>query len=174
MPDWNGGVTDLIEDSTGTIWLMAQMFGPMRRSPDDRWERLAGQRGFPNATFHCMAVDLQGRIWLGSGANRLFRVEPGDQLTRITEKEGVNVGDLMAITPGKGHLWIGGSNGRVARPSIPNSDRVVMTSKSRRPTTTSPGARRRRRWPIRARRIARCCRNCSVARARSWALRTDC
>ncbi|WP_416760369.1 two-component regulator propeller domain-containing protein [Roseateles sp. So40a] len=111
VPDWNGGVTDLMEDSTGTIWLMAQMFGPMRRSPDGKWEKLAGQRGFPNATFHCMALDLQGRIWLGSGANRLFRVEPGDQLTRITEKEGVNVGDLMAITPGKGHLWIGGSNG---------------------------------------------------------------
>lgn len=111
FPDWNGAVTDLAEDSAGTIWLMSQSFGPMRRFRDGRWERLAGQKGFPNATFHCMTADDQGRVWMGTVGNRLLRVEPGDRLTRLNEKNGINVGDLLALTPGKGYLWIGGEHG---------------------------------------------------------------
>ena len=111
FPDWNGAVTDLIEDASGRIWLMAQAFGPLRRAADGHWERLAGQKGFPNAIFNCMAADSQGRVWMGTVGNRLLRVETGDRVTRLNEKDGVDVGDLLSLTPGKGYLWIGGERG---------------------------------------------------------------
>lgn len=111
IPDWNGGVTALMEDATGSIWVMAQSFGPLRRSPDGKWERLAGTKGYPNAIFSCMTVDAQGRIWMGTVGNRVLLVESGDRVTRLNEKNGIAVGDVHTIKPGKGYLWIAGELG---------------------------------------------------------------
>ena len=112
FPDWKGTLKDFAEDRSGTIWASGQFMGLVRRFSDGRWERLSGIKGFPaGSNASPVTVDEQGRVWLGYTDGQLIRVDDGDRITRFTEKEGLRVGGVLAITAHGGHLWIGGDRG---------------------------------------------------------------
>ncbi|HEY1397415.1 sensor histidine kinase [Roseateles sp.] len=112
FPDWNGTIKDIAEDASGSLWAASQFMGLLRRLKDGRWERLSGSKGFPEgSSASTIALDAQGRIWLGYVDGQLIRVDEGDRLTRFTDKEGLRIGGVLSIAPGKGHLWIGGDRG---------------------------------------------------------------
>ncbi|RZI59386.1 MAG: hypothetical protein EOP37_12225 [Rubrivivax sp.] len=112
VPNWKGTIKDLAEDRAGTIWVASQFSGLLRRFSDGRWEWLSGNKGFPSGSLaSSVTVDPQGRVWIGYVDGQVLRVDEDDRLTRFTDKEGLRVGGVLAITAGKGHVWIGGDRG---------------------------------------------------------------
>ena len=84
----------------------------MRRFRDGHWERLSGKNGFPAASnASCLAVDAKGRVWVGHADGLLMRIDAGDRITRFTDKDGLRVGGVLALTVRDDHLWIGGDHG---------------------------------------------------------------
>ena len=112
VPNWKGTIKDLAEDRSGTIWVASQFSGLLRRFSDGRWEWLSGNKGFPSGSLaSSITVDPRGRVWIGYVDGQVLRVDEGDRLTRFADKDGLRVGGVLAITAGKGHVWIGGDRG---------------------------------------------------------------
>ncbi|HEY4081485.1 MAG TPA: two-component regulator propeller domain-containing protein [Burkholderiaceae bacterium] len=112
FPDWRGTLMEIAEARSGALWVSAQAMGLLRRLPDGSWERLQGNKGFPaDAHAKAIALDQQGRSWLGYEDGMLLRVDEGDRITTFTQKEGLRVGDVLALAAGDRHVWVAGAHG---------------------------------------------------------------
>ena len=107
----NGGLISDVpsaftSDSAGSIWLGVKQ-RPLYRYASGRWEQPAG---LPDLPLMSIASDSAGHVWVGYADNRLFRFDSAAP-DNIVEIHGLAVGNLMALTPHGGRLWIGGDAG---------------------------------------------------------------
>jgi ligand-binding sensor domain-containing protein/signal transduction histidine kinase len=112
-------VLRLFEDSSGNIW--AGTYAGVAR-----WDRASGRwTSFgPLDPVHSIAEDHSGAIWVGFAAPRLMRIR-GTRAETITE--GLPAGWINALrVDGRGRLWIGSSQGGLARADEPNGPKLKL------------------------------------------------
>ncbi|TWI70020.1 ligand-binding sensor domain-containing protein [Pseudoduganella lurida] len=93
----------------GTLW--ASIIGSgLFTLKEGRWLAGGGIDGLAKATAVSLATDAQGRIWVGYPGNRAAVLE-GATLRRFGSDDGLDVGNVLAITAGKRGTWFGGNQG---------------------------------------------------------------
>ena len=66
--------------------------------------------GLPREPAIVLTTDESGRTWFGYTANRVALLE-GDTVRLYTAKDGLNVGNVLAIHVRGPHVWVGGEFG---------------------------------------------------------------
>ncbi len=98
-------------DNTGDLWISFVKTGTaVFRYSKGTWLPNGGVTGLPQETATRILNDENGRVWLGYTNNRLAVIDHG-RLTLFSAKDGLNVGNIYAITVRGSHVWIGGDTG---------------------------------------------------------------
>ena len=111
VPDGIAGlpIQAIAREASGALWLSVVKGGVFRRS-ENRWSTRDVGDALPHATALTISIDSADGVWLGYTANRLAHYENA-KIRVFTEADGVNVGNVTAIFPSHGKLWIGGESG---------------------------------------------------------------
>ncbi|MCB9205663.1 MAG: hypothetical protein H6603_11845, partial [Flavobacteriales bacterium] len=119
------GVTALLEDSRGYLWVGTEG-GGLARFDGQSFTNYVLENGLPDNTITCVFEDRSGNIWVGTDGHGACRFD-GHSFTVFNEKDGLTNGFVQAITEGTdGNLWIGTSGGGVTRLSF-NADSTSAT-----------------------------------------------
>ena len=74
LPDWEGTVWSMTEDSEGAVWLCSNISGLHRSGPDGRFDRFDRAAGFPVDDVRFVFEDRQGVHWVGTSGGGLIRL----------------------------------------------------------------------------------------------------
>ncbi len=102
-------VSTLAVDRSGTLWLAVQKHGVYhyRNGSWSAWK--SDRKGFDDTPV-IMAAGRDGGVWLGYTSNRLLHVM--DDGSRVfAASDGLDIGDITAITPIRGGALVGGDTG---------------------------------------------------------------
>ncbi len=110
LPDELRGrdVQALAKDGSGALWVSVVRHG-VYRLVSGQWVPY-GAIGLPREAAIVETVDDHGGIWFGYPGNRIVRLQ-GQVLQRFTSADGLDVGNVTAIHPAGGQLWVGGEVG---------------------------------------------------------------
>jgi signal transduction histidine kinase len=98
-------------DNTGDLWISFVKTGTaVFRYSKGAWVPNGGVTGLPQETAIRIVSDERGRVWLSYTNNRLAVIDHG-RLTLFSAKDGLNVGNIYAITVRGSHVWVGGDTG---------------------------------------------------------------
>jgi signal transduction histidine kinase/ligand-binding sensor domain-containing protein len=99
----------IARDTTGDLWLSVVRVG-LFRLRDRQWEHVSVP-GLPAQEFPlAIYPDADGSVWLGYSRGRLAALTH-DTWRLYAEKDGLNIGSVLAFARIKGQLWIGGELG---------------------------------------------------------------
>ncbi len=115
----------IARETSGALWLSVVNRGVYRRS-NGSWSQRNAVAGLPQATALTIIGDSTDAVWLGYTANRLARYDKGT-VRVFTASDGINIGNVTAISPSHGHIWIGGESG------LMRYERGIFTSVEGRP-----------------------------------------
>jgi signal transduction histidine kinase len=93
-------------DHEGGLWLSVARVGLFRWS-DDAWEQPGPQLGLPEGPAIRLTTDARGRVWMAYPGNTLAVLD-ADRLELFTAKNGLSVGNALALDVGEHHTWIAG------------------------------------------------------------------
>jgi signal transduction histidine kinase/ligand-binding sensor domain-containing protein len=110
LPDvQNAGLQAATRDGTGDLWISMVRSGVYRRT-GEQWTPFGGLSGLPREPAIVLTTDDTGRTWFGYTANRAALLE-GDSVRLFTGKDGLNVGNVLAIHVRGANVWVGGEFG---------------------------------------------------------------
>jgi len=95
------GVQAIAKERSGTLWV--SVGHAVFRQVDGKWSRY-GEAAVS------MAADNEGRVWLGYPNNQVQIVDK-DTVRRLSAADGLNIGAVLSIDAGPGHVWVGGDHG---------------------------------------------------------------
>jgi signal transduction histidine kinase len=95
------GVQAIAKERSGALWV--SVGHAVFRQVDGKWSRY-GEAAVS------MAADSEGRVWLGYPNNQVQIVDK-DTVRRLSAVDGLNVGAVLSIDAGPGHVWVGGDHG---------------------------------------------------------------
>src|SRR5262249_19744771 len=84
------GVTGLLEDRYGSLWIAALGPGLFRRQHDGGAEQYTKRDGLPDDDINDLLEDHQGRLWIGTRFGGFFRFAADDSHTRPVVAEVYN------------------------------------------------------------------------------------
>ena len=102
-------VQALVRDGAGAMWVSVVRRG-LYRIVDGNWQENGNLSGLPSDYPYVMTADESGVLWLGYLDNRVARVS-GGQVQLFDVKDGVDVGNVLAIMAYAGEIWVGGELG---------------------------------------------------------------
>jgi signal transduction histidine kinase/ligand-binding sensor domain-containing protein len=103
------GLQAITQDGSGHLWISIPRLGVYRMT-DGRWVPFGDQPGLPREPAIVLTTDETGRTWFGYTANRVALLE-GDTVRLYTEKNGLNIGNVLSIYVRGPHVWMGGELG---------------------------------------------------------------
>jgi signal transduction histidine kinase/ligand-binding sensor domain-containing protein len=103
------GLQAITQDGSGHLWISIPRLGVYRMT-DGRWVPFGDQPGLPREPAIVLTTDEIGRTWFGYTANRVALLE-GDMVRLYTEKNGLNIGNVLSIYVRGPHVWMGGELG---------------------------------------------------------------
>lgn len=113
---FEGGVTAIIGDRRGDLWVATDASGLYRLAPDGGAERYTTEQGLPSNQIASLLEDRDGRVWVGmhnlTGGLCLLVTEP-DPRRRVVERlytkeDGLPSGWVPALSQTRdGRLWVG-------------------------------------------------------------------
>ncbi|AWL07222.1 ATP-binding protein [Massilia oculi] len=93
----------------GALWVSVIGHG-VHTFRDGAWRKGDGRAALAGPTAVTLATDRQGRIWFGYTDNHIAILD-GDALRHYGPRQGLAVGNALAIVPGSARVWIGGDRG---------------------------------------------------------------
>jgi signal transduction histidine kinase len=91
------------------LWVSVSRIGVFR-VVDGEWVEYGNLDALPRAVAHVAVSDESGTVWLGYSNNRIARVNGG--LVQIFDtRQGLGVGNVLAIFARGGQVWVGGELG---------------------------------------------------------------
>lgn len=105
----NYGVQAITRDASGNLWISMVRSG-VYRGTGEGWVPFGDQAGLPREPAVVLTTDESGRTWFGYTANRIGLLE-GDAVRLYTAKDGLDVGNVLAICVRGPHVWVGGDVG---------------------------------------------------------------
>jgi signal transduction histidine kinase/ligand-binding sensor domain-containing protein len=113
LPDiGTAGIQAVTEDAVGDVWISVVRRGVYQRH-DGRWVLFGGRADLPHEPAIVLTTDDSGRTWFGYTNNRIALLQ-GDRIRLYTERDGLGVGNVLAIHARGGHVWVGGELGLAA------------------------------------------------------------
>lgn len=104
------GVQAITRDRDGSLWLSLNTPG-LYRWAQGRWTWLHDDPRLSEAASPLsLLTDARGRLWMGFARNEITLKE-GDDLRLVTARDGLQVGNVTALTQGRTQVWIGGERG---------------------------------------------------------------
>lgn len=97
----------MVMDRSGTLWVAMRGIRQWDGASWKQWELPPELR---ERNLRVMARDAEGRLWFGYHDNHIAVID-GDKVTLLSEKEGLQVGDVKALHAYGGRVWAGGSRG---------------------------------------------------------------
>ena len=109
-----GIVSQVVEDSTGTMWFATLRSGLLRYD-DTGLERFTTEDGLSSNRLAALALDPQGRLWIGG--NKGVDRWNGKTISALSVTEEVDGGSLQALVVDEdGYAWMGTERGVYVRP----------------------------------------------------------
>src|SRR6516162_6296316 len=102
-------VRAITADRLGRIWVSFSP-GGLYRLTNGVWTPLGGRTDFPKTDVMSEFTDSLGRVWFGSSKNRLADLD-GERLQVFSSEDGIQVGNVTAISGRGTEIWIGGEFG---------------------------------------------------------------
>jgi signal transduction histidine kinase/ligand-binding sensor domain-containing protein len=110
LPDiGSAGIQAITEDAAGDLWISVVRRGVYRRTRE-RWVLFGDRPGLPREPAIVLTTDESGRTWFGYTANRVALLQR-DSVHLYTARDGLSVGNVLAIQVRGGHVWVGGELG---------------------------------------------------------------
>ena len=110
LPDMgSAGIQAITEDAAGDLWISVVRRGVYRRA-GERWVLFGDRVGLPREPAIVLTTDDSGRTWFGYTANRVALLQ-GDSVHIYTARDGLSVGNVLAIQVRRAHVWVGGELG---------------------------------------------------------------
>ena len=113
-------VNDLVEDSSGDLWVGARE-GLFRLDADDEYSLtvLGEADGLPEAPFiNALAIDHGGNLWVGTGGDGIARLCNG-QFEQMGPEDGLPQGHINRILEDhEGNMWLATGGGGLVRLSL--------------------------------------------------------
>jgi signal transduction histidine kinase/ligand-binding sensor domain-containing protein len=103
------GLQAVTQDGAGNLWLSIPRSGVYERR-GERWLPFGDRSGLPREPAIVLTTDDSGRTWFGYTANRVALLQ-GDTVRLYTAKDGLSVGNVLAIHVRGPHVWVGGEFG---------------------------------------------------------------
>lgn len=111
------GIADIYSiarDGLGKLWFASYGSGLYQLQKNGRFSRFQQEDGLANNTTHCMTVDHQGRLWVGT-AGGVTRID-GNEVRTFTELQGLCSNSMSTIAEDSwGNMWFGTSGGGLCR-----------------------------------------------------------
>jgi signal transduction histidine kinase/ligand-binding sensor domain-containing protein len=99
-------------DDSGNIWVsLTRRDSAVYRREKDRWVGKGGQAGLPDGMAVVMTTDDFGRVWMGYYRQHAVAVWSHGAVRTFGEREGLNVGGVLALGARGERMWIGGEYG---------------------------------------------------------------
>jgi signal transduction histidine kinase/ligand-binding sensor domain-containing protein len=102
------------QDGSGALWMSVSGGGGIFRLVDGQWIKNGGLTGLPKGLTLTMAMDSEGRIWMGHQGNRIS-VVPGSEgpaaVRRLDAASGLQLGTVLSLCPDGKFMWAGGERG---------------------------------------------------------------
>lgn len=93
----------------GALWVSVIGHG-VHAFRDGAWSKGGGRAALAGPTAVTLATDRQGRTWFGYTDNHIAILD-GDTLRHYGPRQGLAIGNTLAIVPGRAGVWIGGDRG---------------------------------------------------------------
>jgi signal transduction histidine kinase/ligand-binding sensor domain-containing protein len=101
------GVTALLEDHTGRVWLGTQWGGVLSAIPGGHWEHPQSSGPLTQCRVNCLFEDRQGAVWVGTLGDGLHRLIPRPVRTvHLPEPAKEHLINSVSAA-GDGSVWIG-------------------------------------------------------------------
>ncbi len=97
----------LARDRSGALWVSVMRKG-VYRLLNDEWLAYGGSDALPRGTAIVETADSTGAIWFGYPGNRLARLAPDGAVRVFDVRDGLSVGNVMAIQNVGAQLYVGG------------------------------------------------------------------
>ncbi|MFS2140075.1 two-component regulator propeller domain-containing protein [Duganella sp. Dugasp56] len=101
-----GPVQTMAPDRDGSLWLSVVGKRELLHLGDGAWQRRPDRMGYPDTAIY-LFLDERGRLWQAYTDNRVA-VADGAAITRYTDKDGLRIGNVLAILARGARLWVGG------------------------------------------------------------------
>ena len=101
-------VQALAKDSSGALWVSVVRHGVYRLDAG-RWVPY-GAVELPREPAIVEASDGDGAVWFGYQGSRIVRLQ-GQTLRQFSAADGLDIGNVTAIYPAVGQIWVGGETG---------------------------------------------------------------
>jgi signal transduction histidine kinase/ligand-binding sensor domain-containing protein len=105
----NFGVQAIARDASGDLWISMVRNGVYRLT-EERWVPFGDLAALPREPAVVLTADDSGRTWFGYTSNRVALLE-GGRARLYTDKNGLNIGNVLAIQVHGSHVWVGGELG---------------------------------------------------------------
>jgi signal transduction histidine kinase/ligand-binding sensor domain-containing protein len=99
----------IVEDSGGSLWISVVRNGLYKHTVDG-WTAYTPKDVRSKEYPIVLLSDKAGTIWLGYSQNRVAALRKGDEKS-FTNKDGIAVGNVLALGVIEGMLWVGGDQG---------------------------------------------------------------
>lgn len=99
----------IVEDREGNLWISVVRNGLYRHAVDG-WTAYVPRNVRGKEYPLIMLSDETGTMWLGYSQNRVSALRKGDEKA-FTSKDGIAVGNVLALGVVEGMLWVGGDQG---------------------------------------------------------------
>ncbi|WP_083941431.1 sensor histidine kinase [Salinicola socius] len=103
-------VRAMARDGDGALWVSINRSG-LFRWYGEAWQLTSPPTTHPSQTMPVSATsDAQGRVWFGY-RDDLLVMRDGDDVRQWGRQDGLDIGNVAAISATRQHLWLGGTNG---------------------------------------------------------------
>ncbi len=99
----------MVTDPEGNLWI-AKRPGEVFRLVHGKWTKFGGISELPRLCPTVAHADSRGRVWFGYERNQIAMLEES-HVSTFSPKQGLNVGNVTAISGITGDIWIGGTSG---------------------------------------------------------------
>jgi len=109
VADQVGFLQAITQDRKGGLWVSIGRHG-LYRYVNGSWIVNGGRNDFPKTGVVSEFTDTAGRIWFGFTRDQLAVLD-GDNLRILDAKDGLSVGNVLAVAGHGPDVWVGGDNG---------------------------------------------------------------